>query len=375
MSHRIDRRHALRCLGALGMGGTLAPAMLGTMLQDGREPGRSVDPGGGADAPTACGLALAQWSMRRNLLQGKIGSEAFDTAAFVARTRDWFKIGAVELSSLLLGAELKDSEASRPSGAATKKDEAKKDANKKDEARKDANKKDESKKDSTKKDGTGTSPSPQSEVIRKIREVANAKEVKLLRLSIDSENSAVLDTARYRVWIDRAAALGCEQVGLAADSTGSYDTQREAAILWVNELYDYIAEKNYRMEILLETRRSLSTNGRWLASIIRALREVHGRKGCGALLNFGRLDYDPLGAMKDLSKWIGGIVAEFNGFVGVGDALRERDIDYAKYLADRPCPGGLVTIRYVGSEDERTRIGGAIGVLSRIYGLKSPGNG
>jgi hypothetical protein len=426
MSHQIDRRRALRTLGALGLGGVLVPAsaLLGTPWpQDGPANGqgdakakdKAAAPRGqgGRAAAEGCAIALSQWSMRRTLLRGKLDGEGFDTAAFVARARGRFGVDAVELSSLLLETEFRRLAGTPPSGAEPKKDqatkdqtrkdqvkkeespkdeskkdqarkdqgkadEARKDESKKDQARKDQGKADEARKDQGKadearKDRSDAARPAGSDVLGKIKESADSNQVKLLRLSIDGENSATLALEPYKAWIDRAAGLGCAQISVAADSTGTYEEQMASAVRWVDDLHAYIKQRNYTLQVLLETRRNLSTNGRWLATVLRELRDKHGHADCAALVNFGRLASDPTDLMVQLSGLIGGIVAEFNAFAGAGATARERDIDYARYLGERPCPGGHVTARYLGSEDEPTRIDDALRILRGIYHLEAAG--
>jgi hypothetical protein len=233
--------------------------------------------------------------------------------------------------------------------------------------------------------------------IAKLKNDQGAAAIKRLRLSIDSEDSAALGKddpperlSAFKTWIDRAHALGCDQVGLSVDYVGTDEQQRDAAVLGIQRLCEYIKEKGYNIKVLAETRRDLSTDCKWLNDVIeKALKALNAWKDddkvhemgyaypCGALLNLARIvDQDPVGAINDLAKTLAGLVVEFNTFDVLAPTLRDRDNDYNSYLAiDKrpehwhwPRPGEYLTVRYTGN-DESTGIVNSLSVVHSIKGL------
>ena len=95
------------------------------------------------------------------------------------------------------------------------------------------------------------------------------------------------DAARTRAvenhyrWVDAARFLGCHSIRVNAQSAGPPDEQRRLAADGLRRLTEFAAERE--INVLVENHGGLSSNGSWLASVIRAV--DHPR--CGTLPDFG----------------------------------------------------------------------------------------
>nr|WP_243664758.1 TIM barrel protein [Rhodothermus marinus] len=94
-------------------------------------------------------------------------------------------------------------------------------------------------------------------------------------------------------WVEAARFLGCHSIRVNAASEGSYEEQQKLAADGLRQLVEFAAE--HELNVLVENHGGLSSNGAWLAGVIRMV--DHPR--CGTLPDFGnwRVDedtwYDP----------------------------------------------------------------------------------
>lgn len=84
----------------------------------------------------------------------------------------------------------------------------------------------------------------------------------------------------YR-WVTAAKHLGCHSIRVNAGSSGSYQEQAERAADGLRQLSEFAAE--HKMNVIVENHGGLSSNGQWLAQVIRKV----NLDNCGTLPDFG----------------------------------------------------------------------------------------
>src|SRR6185503_14401873 len=85
-------------------------------------------------------------------------------------------------------------------------------------------------------------------------------------------------------WVEAARFLGCQIIRVNAQSSGSYEEQLERAADGLRRLTEFGAD--HRISIIVENHGGLSSNGAWLAAVMRKVN--HPR--CGTLPDFGNFD-------------------------------------------------------------------------------------
>lgn len=101
----------------------------------------------------------------------------------------------------------------------------------------------------------------------------------------DQKRSQCVD--RHRKWIDAAKFLGCHSIRVNAASAGRYQQQVGYAADGLAKLSQF-AEKS-GLNVLVENHGGLSSNGQWLAQVIRKV----DMKNCGTLPDFGNFTITP----------------------------------------------------------------------------------
>lgn len=165
-------------------------------------------------------------------------------------------------------------------------------------------------------------------------------------------------------WIESAVMLGCRCIRVNAGSEGSREEQAKLVADGLHRLAT-IAEAS-RSAIVVENHGGLSSDGAWLADVIR--RVAHPR--CGTLPDFGNfcLDYskqddpsawyDRYQGVRELMPFALAVSAKSYDFDDAGD---ETTIDYERMMR-------IVTEAgyrgYVGIEYEGARLGEIEGVLA-----------
>jgi sugar phosphate isomerase/epimerase len=157
-------------------------------------------------------------------------------------------------------------------------------------------------------------------------------------------------------WVDAARSLGCRGIRINAVSQGSPDEQRRLVADGARRLAELAASRD--IDILIENHGGLSSNGAWLASLIREVN--HPR--CGSLPDFGNWDmgggtmYDRYEGVAELLPTAKAVSVKSHDFDAEG---RETRTDYDRML-------GLVRDTYRGEyleiEYEGDRLGEAEGI-------------
>lgn len=157
----------------------------------------------------------------------------------------------------------------------------------------------------------------------------------------------------HHKWVDAAKFLGCHSIRVNAQSRGSYEEQLKLAADGLARLTEYGASQG--IYILVENHGGLSSNGKWLASVIERV----GSPWCGTLPDFGNWgDYDKYQGVKELMPYAKAVSAKSYDFDENGN---ETTIDYyrmMKIVLDAGYHG------YVGIEYEGRRLPEPEGIMA-----------
>ncbi|WP_397547978.1 sugar phosphate isomerase/epimerase family protein [Rhodothermus marinus] len=167
-------------------------------------------------------------------------------------------------------------------------------------------------------------------------------------------------------WVEAARFLGCHSIRVNAASEGSYEEQQKLAADGLRQLVEFAAE--HELNVLVENHGGLSSNGTWLAGVIRMV--DHPR--CGTLPDFGnwRIDedtwYDPYRGLAELMPFAKGVSAKSYDFDAEGNETR---LDYVRLLRIVRDAGyrGYIGIEYEGDRlDEMEGIRATKALLERV---------
>jgi sugar phosphate isomerase/epimerase len=151
----------------------------------------------------------------------------------------------------------------------------------------------------------------------------------------------------YR-WVEAAKALSCHSIRVNAASSGSYDEQLERAADGLRRLTEF--GDQHEMNVIVENHGGLSSNGEWLAAVIR--RVDHPR--AGTLPDFGNFnlgdgkEYDRYKGVAELMPFAKAVSAKSHDFDDEGN---ETATDYRRMMKIVLEAGyhGYVGIEYEGS--------------------------
>jgi sugar phosphate isomerase/epimerase len=193
--------------------------------------------------------------------------------------------------------------------------------------------------------------------LRELKQRADDHGVKSLLIMCDGEG-AIGDpdeAARtqavenhYR-WVEAARYLGCHSIRVNAQSGGTPEEQRELAADGLRRLVEFAEPRG--VNVIVENHGGLSSNGEWLASVIRTV--DHPR--CGTLPDFGNFRigedewYDRYKGVSELMPFAKAVSAKSNDFDENGN---EMHTDFERMLGIVLAAGydGHVGIEYEGTE-------------------------
>jgi len=151
-------------------------------------------------------------------------------------------------------------------------------------------------------------------------------------------------------WVEAAKFLGCHSIRVNARSEGTYEEQMRLAADGLRRLSEFAAR--YKINVIVENHGGLSSNGEWLASVIKKV----GLANCGTLPDFGNFppELDRYEAVKMLMPYAKSVSAKSYDFDEQGN---ETTIDYYRMMDIVLSAGyhGYVGIEYEGkrlSEDD-----------------------
>ncbi len=158
-------------------------------------------------------------------------------------------------------------------------------------------------------------------------------------------------------WVDAAKFLGCHSIRVNAASQGSYEEQQKLAADGLRRLSEYA--KPHGLNVIVENHGGLSSNGAWLASVIKMV----GMDNCGTLPDFGNFrigngqEYDRYKGVDELMPFAKAVSAKTHDFDEEGNEVHT---DYQRMME-------IVVIKhgyhgYVGIEYEGGKIGEMQGI-------------
>ena len=170
---------------------------------------------------------------------------------------------------------------------------------------------------------------------------------------------------RHFRWIAAAAYLGCHAIRVNAESEGSREDQRDRCAESLVHLGE--VAQDYGLSVLVENHGKLSSDGAWLASVMRAA----NHPAVGTLPDFGnfRIDeentYDRYRGLAELLPFARAVSAKSYAFDEQG---LESTIDYARALDLVVESGytGYLGIEFEGEGDETAGIASTKRLLERL---------
>ena len=184
-----------------------------------------------ACARPAFEISLAQWSLHRAIRAGE-----FDPVEFPALARDRYAIDAVELVNTFYPEKARD-----------------------------------------------------TAYLRELRQRADDAGVRIALIMCDGVGALGAPDAERRGdavdghvrWLEAAAALGCHSIRVNAESGGTFEEQQKLAADGLRRLSTLAS--GYGLNVLVENHGGLSSNGAWLAGVMRMV----DFPNCGTLPDFG----------------------------------------------------------------------------------------
>ncbi|MCC5931757.1 MAG: sugar phosphate isomerase/epimerase [Cyclobacteriaceae bacterium] len=186
-------------------------------------------------------------------------------------------------------------------------------------------------------------------------------------LAVADEKERIKAVENHYKWVEAAKYLGCHAIRVNAYTTDEDpEDARLAAIDGLSRLCEFA--KPYDINILVENHGGFSSNGQWLASVMRGI-DLDNR---GTLPDFGNFcikrtepeentieawmntvcleEYDKYKGMKELMPFAFGVSAKSHNFDEEGN---EKDIDYYRMMRIVKDAGytGYVGIEYEGPGD------------------------
>jgi len=195
--------------------------------------------------------------------------------------------------------------------------------------------------------------------LMEMRKRAEGEGVQSVLIMIDGEgNLGDADEAKrskavenHHKWVEAAKFLGCHsiRVNAATGNKGSYEEQQDRAADGLAALADFA--KGYRIGVIVENHGGLSSNGAWLAGVMKKV----DMPNCGTLPDFGNFrvsrdeEYDRYKGVKELMPHALAVSAKSHDFDEDGN---ETHTDYLKMMKIVLKAGyhGHVGIEYEGSK-------------------------
>ncbi len=180
-------------------------------------------------------------------------------------------------------------------------------------------------------------PSAGTKYINQLKQRCSDAGVKSLIIMIDQEGDLgeqyypkrMRAVERHYPWVEAANLLGCHSIRVNARGNGTEEEVAEAVIQALGKLSEFA--KPYGINVLVENHGGYSSNGEWLASVIKNV----GMDNCGTLPDFGNFrinndeEYNKYKGVKELMPYAKGVSAKSSSFDEEGN---EKNIDYERML-------------------------------------------
>lgn len=165
----------------------------------------------------------------------------------------------------------------------------------------------------------------------------------------------------HKRWVEAAKFLGCHSIRVNAHGYGADDAEKAAnTVKGLGALSKFA--KEHDINIIVENHGGLSSNGKWLAGV---LKEV-GMDNCGALPDFGNFHgYDRYLGIKELMPYAKGVSAKSHSFDAEGNETKTDYIKAMKLVLDAGYRG------YVGVEYEGRKLSEPDGIKATKKLLES----
>jgi sugar phosphate isomerase/epimerase len=264
--------------------------------------------GGGSSRNPLYDISLAEWSLHRQLFAQQLKHEDFPRV-----TREEYGIGAVELVNQFF------------------------------------------------KDKAGD-----RQYLADFKQRAADVDVKVLLIMIDGEGALghADDAQRRRAvenhypWVEAAQFLGCHSIRVNAETggTGTFEEQQKRAADGLGRLSAFAAD--YRINVIVENHGGLSSNGAWLAGVMRQV----GRANCGTLPDFGNFNisreesYDRYKGVTEMMPFAKAVSAKSHDFDEAGNEIHTDYTRMMKIVLDAGYRG------FVGIEYEGGKVGEPEGI-------------
>lgn len=193
------------------------------------------------------------------------------------------------------------------------------------------------------------------EYITELKKRADDLGVRSVLIMIDAEGAigAATEAGRketvekHKKWVDMANFLGCHSVRVNAQSQGAFEEQQKHAADGLRKLADY--SKKQGINVLVENHGGLSSNGAWLAGVMR----LADMPEVGTLPDFGNFrlgnneNYDRYKGVEELMPYAYGVSAKSYDFDEAGN---ENTLDFKRLLKTVVAHGyrGYVGVEYEG---------------------------
>ena len=168
------------------------------------------------------------------------------------------------------------------------------------------------------------------------------------------ENKRAQAIENHHKWVLAAKTLGCHSIRVNARSGDKlpYEEQLKLAADGLRRLSEFGAKHD--CNIIVENHGGLSSNGAWLAGVMKAV----DLPNCGTLPDFGNFHgYDRYQGVKETMPWAKSVSAKSHDFDEQGNETRTDYVKMMKIVVDAGYNG------YVGIEYEG-------GKISEVEGVK-----
>lgn len=253
-------------------------------------------------------ISLAEWSLHKSLFSGKV-----DNLDFARMTKEQFGINAVEYVNQFFKDKAQD-----------------------------------------------------TAYLSDLKDRAESHGVSSLLIMIDGEGAlGAPDSAdrkkaieNHFKWVEAAKYLGCHSIRVNAQSRGSFDEQQKLAADGLRSLCEFAT--GHAINVIVENHGGLSSNGQWLAGVIRAV----DLPNCGTLPDFGNFrvsrdeQYDRYQGVQELMPLAKAVSAKSHDFDDDGNEIHTDYRRMMKIVLDAGYNG------YVGIEYEGSKLDEPEGILA-----------
>lgn len=202
--------------------------------------------------------------------------------------------------------------------------------------------------------------------LQELKSRAGDQGVKTLLIMIDGEGELgdpdeakrIKAVENHYKWVEAAKVLGCHSIRVNAGSRGTYEEQQKLAADGLRRLSEF--GKMHGLNVIVENHGGLSSNGAWLAGVIKAV----GMPNCGTLPDFGNFrvskdeEYDRYKGVSELMPFAKAVSAKSHDFDAEGNETHTDYVRMMKIVLDAGYRG------YCGIEYEGGKLSEPEGILA-----------